>query len=72
MSERSTSTIVSAMYDEFDNLRNGKSTPQAASALSRMANTMFAGKRLEMDYSRFVSNARANEDNNGPMAVPID
>lgn len=48
---RTSSGLKDALFDELDNLRNGKSTPQHARAVSGLINNVIATTRLEMDYA---------------------
>ncbi len=54
---RDTTGLADAMFEEFDLLRDGKSTPQQARAKAAVANTILSTKKLEMDAARFGSAA---------------
>lgn len=56
--ERTTAGLVNAMFDEFDAIIAGKSTPQQARAKATLCGVIIATKRLEMDMTRFVSEER--------------
>ena len=47
------------MFEELDRLDRGESTPQQARAKASIANVIISTTRLEMDYARFVADARA-------------
>jgi hypothetical protein len=71
MSERTSKALIDALFDELDALKGGKSTPQQARAVSSIANTVCSVTRLEMDYARFVSDARSIEGQSGLKALPM-
>ena len=56
--ERTSKGLAEVLFNELDNLRDGKSTPQQARSVASIANTICSISRLEMDYARFVSDAR--------------
>lgn len=58
---RTSKGLVEAMFDELDALRDGRSTPQNARAKSSVVNTICQVTRLEMDFARFVTDARDTE-----------
>lgn len=60
MKKRSTRTLSTVLYDELDNLIEGKSTPQNANAKVKLVNSIVSVKRLEMDAARFISSSRRN------------
>lgn len=60
--DRTSSGLASAMFDELDALKSGSSTPQQARAKAAIANTIISISRLEMDYARFVTQERANQE----------
>lgn len=53
--EQNTTGLREALFEELDNLRGGKTTPQKASAMARIASTIVAATKLDLDYQRFVS-----------------
>ena len=57
--QRSSKGLADALFEEFDLLRNGRSTPQMARAKASIAGGIMSLTRLEMDYARFVSEARS-------------
>lgn len=69
--EKTTRGLAQAMFEELENLRNGKSTPQAARAKAGIANTICTISRLEMDFARFVSSTRADENSHALKALPM-
>lgn len=68
--ERTSRGLQAAMFEEIDNLRNGRSTPQAARAKSAVANTICLLSRLEMDFARFIAIEREGVDKLLP-ALPM-
>jgi hypothetical protein len=60
--ERTSKGLSNAMFEELDKLRSGESTPQQARAKASIANTICTVSRLEMDFARFVSASRADEE----------
>jgi hypothetical protein len=70
--EKTSRGLAGAMFEELELLRAGKSTPQQARAKASIANTVCTISRLEMDFARFVSSARAEEDvEHGMKALPM-
>ena len=67
---RTSKGLAAAMFEELDNLRSGSSTPQMARAKSSVANTICLISRLEMDFARFVSSTRS-EDDTKMKALPM-
>ena len=49
---RTSEGLRSALFDELDCLRNGKSTPGKAGATANIAGRIISVVRLEMDYHR--------------------
>ena len=69
---RTSKGLASAMFEELELLREGKSTPQQARAKASIANTICTVSRLEMDYARFVAAARGDEqDEHAMRALPM-
>jgi hypothetical protein len=69
---RTSRGLASAMFEEMEMLRQGKSTPQQARAKASIANTICTISRLEMDFARFVSSNRAeDEESNCMKALPM-
>ena len=68
--ERSSKGLADALFEEFDLLRNGKSNPQQARAKASIAGGIMSLTRLEMDYSRFVSDAARADQSEGLVALP--
>lgn len=67
--ERTSRGLSSAMFDELELLRAGESTPQKASSVARVANTICQITRLEMDFARFVAADRSQGD--GLKVLPM-
>lgn len=53
--ERTTDGLRLALFEELDNLRIGKTTPQKASAMARLASTIVMASKLDIEYQRFVA-----------------
>ena len=68
--DRTSRGLAQAMFEELELLRSGESTPQQARAKSSIANTICTISRLEMDFARFVTSARA-DDNETMKALPM-
>ena len=49
---RSTQDLREVLFDEIDQLRSGKSNPQRATALSKIATNIINTARLDIDASR--------------------
>ncbi len=69
--DRTSKGLAAAMFEELDNLRTGKSTPQAARAKSAIANTICQVSRLEMEYARFVDSSREEKNIGGLQSLPM-
>ena len=67
--ERNTRGLANTMYEELELLRDGKSTPQNARATASLANAICSMTRLEMDFARFVADARL--DDGAIKALPM-
>jgi hypothetical protein len=50
--EMTSSGLRSVLFQEIDNLRSKKSTPQEAQAMARLATQIIGTARLEIDYNR--------------------
>ena len=57
--KRTSDALKDLMWDQMESLLAGKTTPQHARAASSLAGQICGITRLEMDFSRFVSDARA-------------
>lgn len=57
--DRTSGGLRSALFDEIDNLRNGKSSLSQARALAMLANTALKSVELEIDYNKYVSDVVA-------------
>ena len=60
--EKTSRGLAASLFEELEDLRNGKSTPQMARAKSSLANTICTISRLEMDFARFVAGSRADSE----------
>ena len=60
MKKRTSDNLKELMWDELEALTSGKSTPQNARAKASLAGQICGITRLEMDFSRFVSESRAD------------
>lgn len=52
---RSTRGLRDALFDEMDNLREGKTTPHIAAAMSKLAVQIINSVRLEIEYQRHIA-----------------
>ena len=68
---RSTRGVSEQLFKAWEELVDGNSTPQRASAEARIANTIYTGVRLEMDNARFVAASRGADDG-GLKSIPIN
>jgi len=59
-SNRTSDSLKDLMWDQMESLLAGETTPQHARAMSSLAGQVCGITRLEMDFSRFVSDARAH------------
>lgn len=48
-----------ALIEEWNDLRQGRTTPQSSRAAGALAGYLIQLKRLEMDYARFITQARS-------------
>ncbi len=55
---RTTTGLIDALFDEVDNLIEGTTTPQTATAKVSIAKAIISTKRLEIEKARFVSEPR--------------
>lgn len=46
------------LFDEIDDLRSGKTTPQSARTVAALSGQLVQTKRLEIDHARFVAEPR--------------
>lgn len=67
MITRTSKGLASALFSELDDLMSGKSTPQMARSKAAIANTICTISRLEMDFARFVSSSRADEESGSTL-----
>ncbi len=68
-SERTSDVLKGAMWDELEALTRGESTPQNARAKAALSSQICAITRLEMDFSRFVIDARAVDGRLGQIPM---
>lgn len=52
---RSTKGLRDALFDEMDALREGKSTPHIAGAMSKLAVQIINSVRLEIEYQKHIA-----------------
>ena len=72
MQKRTSDKLKDLMWDELEALTSGQSTPQNARAKASLAGQICGITRLEMDFSRFVTDARSaksGELNKIPMGT---
>lgn len=58
--DRTSKGLSDALFEELDALRDGQVTPQHAQSFASLAKTICGLSKLEMNYARFVSDARAD------------
>jgi len=51
---KNTSGLRDALFEQLDGLRNGTTTPQQAKAVSSLASQIVSVTKLEMEAARFV------------------
>lgn len=56
--ERTTKGLSEALFNELELLQDGEVTPQHARSFAGVAGQICSISKLEMDYTRFVSNDR--------------
>lgn len=61
--KRTTTGLREVLFDQIDGLISGKITPQQAKAVSGLASQLVSVTRLEMEASRFISDARMMDGN---------
>ncbi|RLA18265.1 MAG: hypothetical protein DRQ62_13915 [Gammaproteobacteria bacterium] len=59
--EKTSRGLATAMFEELELLRSGESTPQQARSKASIANTICTISRLEMDFARFVTDSRGED-----------
>ena len=60
--ERTSAGLRDALFDEWDLLRRGLSTPQKASAIARLAQAAVNSVKIEIEYQKHVATGRKDED----------
>jgi hypothetical protein len=58
---RTSKGLQDTLFDEIDDMRNGRTTPQSARTVSSLAGAIIQTARLEIDYARFISESRGGE-----------
>ena len=69
MEKRTSDKLKDLMWDELESLTAGTSTPQNARAKASLAGQICGITRLEMDFSRFVSEARSENGQLGQIPM---
>ncbi len=62
--------LQAGLVEEWNDLRKGRTTPQSARAVGSIAGYLIQLKRLEMDYARFIADARTDtpdDTESGPL-----
>ena len=59
--------LSKVLFDELEDLCNGKSTPQMARAKAHLAGSVISIKRLEMDFAKFADEKTALKRTNIKM-----
>ena len=57
--------LIDVLFEEIDNLVDGKTTPQASNAKVALAKAIISAKRLEIESARFI--ADENRDGKGDV-----
>ncbi len=60
--ERTTDGLRSALFEELDSLRSGKTTAQRASAIARLASGIVSATKIDLDYQRFAKSIETDGD----------
>lgn len=68
--ERSSKGLSDLMFDELVKLREGTTTPQQSRAFASIANTICTISRLEMDYTRLMTEESKN-NKSGLTPLPM-
>ena len=66
---RTSDKLKDMMWDELQSLTEGTSTPQNARAKASLAGQICGITRLEMEFSRFVSEARTDQGKLGQIPM---
>ena len=67
--KRTSDALKNLMWDQMESLIAGETTPQHARAASSLAGQICGITRLEMDFSRFVSDARSENGKLGQIPM---
>ena len=65
---RTSAGLCDTLFDEMDLLRNGKSDFHRASSVAKLAMTIVATKRLEIDVANMV---RLGKKGTGALTAPV-
>lgn len=60
--DRTSFGLRDALFDEWDALRRGESTPQKASAISRLAMAAVNSVKIEIEYQKHVQTTLKNTE----------
>lgn len=66
--DRSTDGLRAVLFEELEALRNGRTTPQKASAVARLAAGIVSSTKLDLEYQRFV---KAVEGEDAPKIASV-
>lgn len=66
--DRSTDGLRSVLFEELESLRAGRTTPQKASAVARLAAGIVSSTKLDLEYQRF---AKAVEGDDAPKIACV-
>lgn len=61
MINRTSSGLRDALFDEWDNLRSGKSNPKQAMAVAHLAKQIVNSVKIEIDFAAHVRSAKDGE-----------
>lgn len=66
---RTTMGLRDVLFDELDALRSGASTPKKASAMARVASTIVASVKIEIEHQKHVATLSGLGNTPIPSAV---
>lgn len=67
---RTSEGLRDVLFDELDSIRNGKSSPQKATAVAKLAGEICATVRMEMDYYRMIG-SKTGKTTAVPLGNPL-
>lgn len=64
---RTSKGLRDSMFDVLDDLRNGKTTPQAAAAAARLGMVVISAARMDIEHQRYVNHNPSAEISSLPI-----